>query len=77
MRGPVYSAKFYEGEIEKLRLWLADLGLTPEHRNQLNKQLESAGQHLAELEPASLEDLIAGQVSLPDFDPADNGNQGS
>lgn len=50
MRGPVYSAKFYEGEIEKLRLWLADLGLTPEHRNQLNKQLESARQHLAELE---------------------------
>ena len=50
MRGTVYNAEFYEGEIEKLRLWLTDLGLTPEHRNQLNKQLESAKQHLAEME---------------------------
>jgi hypothetical protein len=50
MLGIIYNAEFYEREIEKLRLWLSDLGITAEQRTQYNKQLESAREHLAELE---------------------------
>lgn len=50
MRGQTYNAAFYLGEIERLRLWLTDQGITPEQRAQYNRQLESAREHLAELE---------------------------
>jgi hypothetical protein len=50
MRGKVYDAAFYREEIARLTAWLADLGITSETRSQWNKELESAKQHLAELE---------------------------
>jgi hypothetical protein len=50
MRGITYNAEFYRGEISKLKLWLLDQGITQEQRAQWNKELESAREHLAELE---------------------------
>lgn len=50
MRGKVYDASFFRGEIIRLTEWLRDQGITQEQRAQWNRELESAKQHLAELE---------------------------
>ena len=50
MRGIIYDAEFFRGEISKLKMWLLDLGATPEQHTQWRKELESAKAHLAELE---------------------------
>jgi hypothetical protein len=50
MRGITYNAEFYRGEITRLTLWLSDFGITQDQRSQWNKELESAREHLAELE---------------------------
>jgi hypothetical protein len=49
MRGIVYDAKFFRAEIERLTLFLAQ-GVGSEERKLLNRKLESAKEHLAELE---------------------------
>ena len=48
MRGKVFDAEFFRGEVSRLTAWLGDLGITPEQRSQWNRELESAKQHLAE-----------------------------
>ena len=48
MRGKVFDAEFFRGEVSRLTAWLGDLGITPEQRSQWGRELESAKQHLAE-----------------------------
>lgn len=50
MRGKVYNAEFYRGEISRLTAWLGDQAITPDQRAQWSRELESAKEHLAEFE---------------------------
>ncbi len=48
MRGISYTAEFYRGEVERLTLALTQ-SLSSEGRVQLQRELASAREHLAEL----------------------------
>ena len=47
MRGVAYTEQFYRSEVERLTLALTQ-SVTPENRVQLQTELASARQHLAE-----------------------------
>ena len=49
MRGIKYTAQFYRSEVERLTLELTQ-SLSPEGRVQLQRELASAREHLADLE---------------------------
>lgn len=49
MRGPTYTAEFYRAEVERLTLYLTQ-SVSAEGRVQLQRELASAREHLAELE---------------------------
>ena len=49
MRGPKYTADFYKAEVERLTLSLTQ-SVSAEGRVQLQRELASARQHLAELQ---------------------------
>ena len=49
MRGVIYDAKFYKEEIERIQLYLTQ-SVGSQERQTLTNQLESAKQHLAEIE---------------------------
>ena len=48
MRGKVFDAEFFRGEVNRLTIWLGAWDISKEQRTQWNRELESAKQHLAE-----------------------------